>query len=85
MVDCQPIDKDMAFPIGMKGNKLNPNRLKEIQESHGVIAVTYQDAPVWIENQLDENMVEVVILDSGERKAVPISHLIETSAELATP
>jgi small acid-soluble spore protein H (minor) len=52
-------------------------RAKQILESHGVIGVTFQDAPVWIEQITNDDTAQVTVLDTNERLEVPVTQLQE--------
>ena len=56
---------------------MNSERIKQIIESHGVIAVNYHDSPVWLEQITDEQTVEVTTLDTNQRLEVPVDQLTE--------
>jgi H-type small acid-soluble spore protein len=56
---------------------LNRQRVKQILESHGVIGIAYQDAPVWIEQLNQDDTAQVTLLGTNERVEVPVSDLIE--------
>jgi small acid-soluble spore protein H (minor) len=58
-------------------DRLNSERVKQIIESHGVIAVNYHESPVWIEQITDEQNAEVTTLDTNQRMEVPIDELTE--------
>lgn len=53
------------------------DRARAIVESHGVIAVKYHGAPIWIENINDGSTVQVSFLDTKERAEVPVEQLEE--------
>jgi H-type small acid-soluble spore protein len=47
-------------------------------ESHGVIDVNYMDTNVWIEQIHEEDgNVDIKIMETGERKEVPVEYLKE--------
>ncbi|HOP75512.1 MAG TPA: H-type small acid-soluble spore protein [Bacillota bacterium] len=53
-------------------------RAKEIMESHGVISVSYENAPVWLEQlHADRETAEVINLFNDERLEVPLENLME--------
>ena len=56
---------------------MNAERIKQIIESHGVIAVNFHESPVWIEQITDGQNVEVTTLDTNQRMEVPIDQLTE--------
>ncbi len=56
---------------------MNSERVKEIIESHGVIAVNFHDSPVWLEQINDDQNVEITTLDTNQRMEVPIDQLTE--------
>jgi small acid-soluble spore protein, H-type len=56
---------------------LNHQRVKEIIESHGVIAVNYHSSPVWIEQIKDSEKAEVTKLDTNQRMEVSMDDLTE--------
>lgn len=56
---------------------MDSNRAKQIMESKGVIEVLYQGTPVWIENVLDDNTVQVSILQTNVKQDVPVNMLVE--------
>ncbi|OPZ93765.1 MAG: acid-soluble spore protein H [Firmicutes bacterium ADurb.Bin419] len=56
---------------------MDSNRAKRIMESNGVIEVLYQGSPVWIENVLDNNIVEVSNIQTNDKKEVPAYMLVE--------
>ena len=58
---------------------METKRARQIFESHGVIEDLYHDAPVWIEEILNDEKACVIILDTAERLEVPISQLVEIS------
>jgi small acid-soluble spore protein H (minor) len=55
---------------------LNIDRARQIVESQGVIEVTYDGSPVWIENIRNDN-AEVTYLGTRRREEVPINVLME--------
>ncbi|WP_010248445.1 H-type small acid-soluble spore protein [Acetivibrio cellulolyticus] len=56
---------------------MDSNRAKKIMESNGVIEVLYQGSPVWIENVLDNNTVQVSNIQTNDKKDVPAYMLVE--------
>ncbi|AEV69536.1 H-type small acid-soluble spore protein [Acetivibrio clariflavus] len=56
---------------------MDSNRAKQIMESKGVIEVLYQGDPVWIENVLDDNTVQVSNLQTNVKQDVPVNMLVE--------
>lgn len=56
---------------------MDSNRAKQIMESKGVIKVLYQGSPVWIENVLDDNTVQVSDLLTNVKQDVPVNMLVE--------
>lgn len=56
---------------------MDSNRAKKIMESDGVIEVLYQGSPVWIENVLDNNIVQVSNIKTNDKKEVPAYMLVE--------
>jgi len=56
---------------------MDSNRAKQIMESKGVIEVLYQGTPVWIENVLDDNTVQVSNLQTNVKQDVPVNMLVE--------
>ncbi len=53
-------------------------RAKEIIESYGVISVSYENAPVWLEQvHADRETAEVINLFNEERLEVPLESLTE--------
>lgn len=56
---------------------MDSNRAKQIMESKGVIEVLYQGSPVWIENVLDDNTVQVSNIQTKDKQDVPVSMLVE--------
>lgn len=46
-------------------------------ESKGVIEVLYQGSPVWIENVLDDNTVEIININTNDKKDVAANMLVE--------
>lgn len=55
---------------------MNSKRVKEIMESHGVINVSYNGMPVWIES-VRGDISEVTLIDMNRRVEVPTSALTE--------
>lgn len=55
---------------------MNNGRAEEIMQSHGVISVSYNGMPVWIEGMRGE-MAEVTLIDTGKRIDVAVSALAE--------
>lgn len=56
---------------------MDSTRAKQIIESKGVIEVLYQGTPVWIENVLDDNTVQVSNIQTNDKQDVPVSMLEE--------
>ena len=56
---------------------MNSERVKEIIESHGVIAVNYHESPVWLEQITEDQKVEITTLDTNQRMEVPVDQLTE--------
>ncbi|HOQ01428.1 MAG TPA: H-type small acid-soluble spore protein [Acetivibrio clariflavus] len=56
---------------------MDSKRAKQIMESKGVIEVLYQGDPVWIENVLDDNTVQVSNLQTNVKQDVPVNMLVE--------
>jgi H-type small acid-soluble spore protein len=59
------------------GKVMERIRAAEIIDSLGVIAVTYQEQDVWIENIKNETMAEVSLLTTHEHVTVPLEKLEE--------
>ena len=55
---------------------MDGKRLEEIMKSHGVINVSYNGMPVWIEG-IRGDEAEVTFIDMDRRIEVPISALTE--------
>lgn len=56
---------------------MDSNRAKKIMESKGVIEVLYEGSPVWIENVLDNNTVQVSNIQTNDKQDVPANMLVE--------
>lgn len=56
---------------------MDSDRAKKIMESKGVIEVLYEGSPVWIENVLDNNTVQVSNIQTNVKKEVPAYMLVE--------
>ena len=56
---------------------MNGDRAKQIFDSYGIIEVTYEGAPVWIEN-VKGDTAEVTNLKSNEKMEVSVDRLKET-------
>ena len=56
---------------------MDSNRAKKIMESKGVIEVLYEGSPVWIENVLDSNTVQVSNIQTNDKQDVPANMLVE--------
>lgn len=56
---------------------MDSNRAKKIMESKGVIDVLYEGSPVWIENVLDNNTVQVSNIQTNDKQDVPANMLVE--------
>lgn len=53
-------------------------RAKEIMESYGVISVSYENTPVWLEQvNVDRETAEVTNLFNEKRLEVPLEMLME--------
>lgn len=57
---------------------MDSKRAEEIMQSHGVINVTYNGMPVWIEGMRGD-MSEVCLIGMEKRIDVPISALAEAN------
>lgn len=55
---------------------MDSKRVKEIMQSHGVINVSYNGMPVWIEG-IRGDVAEVNLIDVKKRMDVPVSALTE--------
>lgn len=55
---------------------MESNRVAEIMQSHGVINVSYNGMPVWIEG-IRGDVAEVSLIDMEKSMDVPISALTE--------
>ncbi len=55
---------------------MDSSRVEEIMRSHGVINITYNGVPVWIEGIRGE-VAEVSLIDEKKRMDVPVSGLTE--------
>lgn len=55
---------------------MDSNRVEDIMQSHGVINVSYNGMPVWIESVRDDE-AEVTVIGMERRINVPISALTE--------
>ena len=55
---------------------MNSERAKSIIQSHGVIDVRYEGAPVWLEQVRGDN-AEISYLGTKNRVEVPVSKLVE--------
>lgn len=61
----------------LKGDDcLDTSRAIQIMESHGVIEVLYNGAPVWLEGINGEN-ADVSYIDTKKRAEVPVGQLFE--------
>ena len=56
---------------------MDHERVEQIMQSHGVIDVSYNGMPVWIEN-LRGDMAEVMLIGMERRIDVPVGALAET-------
>lgn len=57
---------------------MDVKRVEEIINSKGIIAVTYKDSPVWIENVIKDNSTaHVKLLSSNETMNIPVEELTE--------
>ena len=56
---------------------MDSDRVREILESHGIIAVNYENDPVWIEQLTEDHTARVTLLATNETKEVPVSELAE--------
>jgi small acid-soluble spore protein H (minor) len=56
---------------------LGPTNTKKIMESKGVIEVLYEGSPVWIENVLDNNTVQVSNIQTNDKQDVSANMLVE--------
>lgn len=56
---------------------MDSSRAKKIMESDGVIEVLYHGSPVWIENVLENNIVQVSNIQTSDKKEVPAYLLVE--------
>lgn len=54
-------------------------RAKQILKLPDVVQVSFQGAPVWIENIKDNNTAEVTNLETRSRMNVPVDKLTEGS------
>lgn len=53
-------------------------RAEEILESKGIIEVTYNNSPVWIESVIPENStVHVKVLSTNTSMNIPVAQLTE--------
>lgn len=55
---------------------MDNKRIEEIMQSHGVINVSYNGMPVWIE-AVRGDIAEVTLIDMERRMDLPISALTE--------
>ena len=55
---------------------MDHERVEQIMQSHGVIDVSYNGMPVWIEN-LRGDMAEVMLIGMERRIDVPVGALAE--------
>lgn len=55
---------------------MDSKRVEEIMQSYGVINVSYNGMPVWIEG-IRGDVAEVALIDMERRMDVPISALTE--------
>ena len=55
---------------------MNSKRVEEILQSHGVINISYNGMPVWVEG-IRGDVAEVTLIDMERRMEVPISALTE--------
>lgn len=55
---------------------MDSKRVEEIMQSHGVINVSYNGMPVWIEG-IHGDGAEVTLIDMDKKIEVPISALAE--------
>lgn len=55
---------------------MDNSRVEEIMQSHGVIDVSYNGMPVWIEG-VRGDVAEVTLIDLERRMEIPISALTE--------
>ena len=60
---------------------MDSGRAKEIMESKGIIEVLYQGSPVWIENVMKDNLVEIIDLKTNYKQDVPANMLVEKAIE----
>jgi len=56
---------------------MDSERAREIMESKGVIEVLYQGSPVWIENVMKDNIVEIIDIETNDKHDVPANMLVE--------
>ncbi len=56
---------------------MESKKAEEIMKSYGVISVSYNGMPVWIE-ALRGDVAEVTLIGLGRRMDIPISALSET-------
>lgn len=57
-------------------NDLDSKRAQEIMQSHGVIHVSYNGMPVWLEGIRGE-IAEVTLTDMDRRMDIPVDALTE--------
>ena len=61
---------------------MNVKRVEEIINSKGIIAVTYKDSPVWIENVVSgSETAHVKLLSTNETMNIPVEELTERSTD----
>lgn len=59
---------------------MNINRAEEIINSKGVIKVTYNNSPIWIENvRRDDSTAQVKLLENNQSISVPVEYLSEVN------
>jgi H-type small acid-soluble spore protein len=66
---CGKLQMEEVFDMESK-------KIEEIMQSYGVINVSYNGMPVWIEGIRGE-VAEVTLIDTGRRMDVPVSNLTE--------
>ena len=55
---------------------MDSKRAIQIMESHGVIEVTHQGSPVWLES-VKGHLAEVTYIKTGKSADVPLNELVE--------